>query len=93
MRQRPIEAATSLQIQQLETRPSASMISHFVNQSANAFRSCVKLANRRTGCESRLAGTATKISSAPMSIPAASGRSTGKFSSRLRRFLGMWTSF
>jgi hypothetical protein len=68
-------------------------ISHFVSQSANAFKSAVKVANRRTGSKSRSAGTATKISSAPMSIPAASDRSTGSFTSRFWRFLDIWTSF
>lgn len=50
---------------------------HSASQSASAYRSWVKVGNERTCSVVRSAGTATKISVAPMSIPAASGRITG----------------
>jgi hypothetical protein len=53
------------------------LIPHCVSQPANAWRSCVKVGKDRTFSTARSAGTATKISVAPMSIPAASGRITG----------------
>jgi hypothetical protein len=39
-----------------------------------------KVRNTRTGCGSRSGGTATTISSAPISIPAALGKIVGKTS-------------
>src|SRR5579863_107170 len=50
---------------------------HCLSQSAKAYRSCVKLGNERTFSAARSHGTAKKISVAPISIPAASGRITG----------------
>src|SRR5439155_6760535 len=51
---------------------------HCFNHSARAYRSCVKVANERTFSVARSGGTATKISVAPISIPAASARITRK---------------
>src|SRR5215467_14076376 len=56
------------------------------SQSARACKSWVKLGNERTVSISRSAGTATKISVAPMSIPPAFGLITGKLRSNLRCF-------
>ncbi len=53
------------------------LIPHCSSQSANAYRSCVNVGKQRTFSAARSAGTATKISVAPISIPAASGRITG----------------
>src|SRR3984893_3595727 len=47
------------------------------NQSARAYRSWVKVGNERTFSVARSGGTATKISVAPISIPAESTRITG----------------
>ena len=46
-------------------------------QSPSAYKSCVNVGKLRTFSAARSAGTATKISAAPMSIPAESGRITG----------------
>ena len=63
---------------------------HCSSQSVKRSRSSVKVANTRTGFPSRPAGTATNISRAPTSIPAAFGSNTGRSSKhipllRLRR--------
>src|ERR1700751_3824949 len=50
---------------------------HWFSQSDNTYRSCVNGGNERTFSAARSAETATKISVAPMSIPAASGLMTG----------------
>src|SRR5215470_10706692 len=50
---------------------------HCFSLSANAYRSCVNVGKERTFSSARSAGTATKISVAPMSIPAAFGLITG----------------
>src|SRR5580700_8985258 len=50
---------------------------HWVSQSARAYKSCVKVGKQRTFSSARSAGTATYISVAPISIPAASARITG----------------
>jgi hypothetical protein len=50
---------------------------HDCSQSANWCKSRVNVSNDRTDSTSRSAGTATKISSAPISTPAASGCITG----------------
>src|ERR1700757_4358317 len=47
------------------------------SQSASRFRSSVNVAKERTGSLSRSAATATKISVAPISTPAACGFNTG----------------
>src|SRR5215471_14207245 len=57
---------------------------HRCSQSAKTCKSAVKVANARTDSTSRSAGTATKISVAPISIPAAFGLITGKLRSNLR---------
>src|SRR5436190_2637184 len=53
------------------------LIPHAWSQSAKIYRSWVKVGNDRTFSVARSAGTATKISVAPISMPAASGRITG----------------
>src|SRR6266511_3827695 len=60
---------------------------HCCNQSANSCRSWVKVGNDRTESLSRSAGTATKISVAPTSIPPAFGLISGRLRSNLRCFL------
>src|SRR5215212_1454139 len=52
------------------------------NQETKASRSGVKVRKTRTGAASRSDGTATTISSAPMSIPAALAKIVGKPSIR-----------
>src|SRR5207247_758873 len=52
------------------------------NQVTSASKSGVKVRKTRTGCGSRSGGTATTISSAPISIPAALGKIVGKPSMR-----------
>src|SRR2546428_5141240 len=59
---------------------------HCCSQSAKAWRSWVKVGNDRTESVSRSAGTATKISVAPISIPPALGLITGKLRSNFRCF-------
>src|SRR3954447_2048768 len=55
------------------------LIPRYVSQrwSTKSFISRVNVSNERTELIARSAGTATKISSAPKSIPAASGCNTG----------------
>src|SRR5678810_1390749 len=60
---------------------------HCFSQSVNSCRSCVKVGNDRTESLSRSAGTATKISVAPTSIPPAFGLISGRLRSNLRCFL------
>src|ERR1035437_9932215 len=62
------------------------------SQSANAFRSRVKVGKLRTGCGSRSAPTATYNSLAPTSLPAASGCRTGSVSHLLLPFLAICSS-
>ncbi len=50
---------------------------HWASQSARAYKSWVKVGKKRTFSSARSAGTATNISVAPISIPAASARITG----------------
>jgi len=52
-----------------------------LSQSASEYRSCVKVGNERTFSLARSAGTATKISVAPTSMPAASERMIGSAAS------------
>src|SRR5438132_3978327 len=60
---------------------------HCCSQSAKACRSSVNVGNDRTDSVSRSAGTPTKTSVAPISIPPALGLITGKLRSNLRCFL------
>src|SRR6267378_6081710 len=60
---------------------------HRCSQSANSCRFCVNVGNDRTDSLSRSAGTATKISVAPRSIPPAFGLISGRLRSNLRCFL------
>src|SRR5215831_1502389 len=57
---------------------------HCCNQSANICKSCVKVRKDRTDSTSRSAGTATKISVAPISIPPALGLIIGRLRSIFR---------
>ena len=59
---------------------------HRCSQSAKACRSSVNVGNDRTDSVSRSGGTATKISVAPISTPAAFGLITGKLRSNFRCF-------
>jgi len=59
---------------------------HCSSQSVKRSRSSVKVANTRTGFSSRPGGTATNISRAPTSIPAAFGSNTGLSSKHIPWF-------
>ena len=59
---------------------AAVVIPQLTSHCAIFCKSSVKVENTRTGCSSRSGGTATKISLAPISIPAAFGSSMGRSS-------------
>ena len=74
-------------IQYTPVDSSATVVTpHCSSQSVKRSRSSVKVANTRTGFSSRPAGTATNISRAPTSIPAAFGSNTGRSSKHIPLF-------
>jgi hypothetical protein len=74
-------------IQYTPVDSSATVVTpHCSSQSVKRSRSSVKVANTRTGFSSRPGGTATNISRAPTSIPAAFGSNTGRSSKHIPWF-------
>ena len=73
----PPESGTEESSTRRLTPSPPSSIPQCFSQSAKQYRSCVKVGKERTFSAARSGGTATKISVAPISIPAASGRITG----------------